>query len=80
MLWGAAHDDSWDDSKIGKSEGVFVPLAMCSLDRVSDTDLQNHLSEAISKCNAAQIKDNFIRASTSEVLDTLQRRCLSFFP
>lgn len=33
VLWGAAHDDSWDDSKIGKSEGVFVPLAMCSLDR-----------------------------------------------
>ncbi len=80
VLWGAAHDDSWDFSRIGKSEGIFVPLTMCFLDSVSDADLQNHLSEAITKCDAAQIKDNFIRANTSEVLVALQRDGLSLIP
>ena len=77
-LWGAAHDDCWDYSEVGRSVGILLPLKMHSLDRVSDADLQRHLSEAISKCDAAQIEHNLIRANTSTVLNILRRKEQTF--
>ena len=77
-LWGAAHDDDWDHSEAGRSVGILLPLKMHSLDRVADTDFQSHLSEATSKCDAAQIEHNLIRANTSTVLNILRRKEQTF--
>lgn len=68
VLWGMAHDDSWDSSRIIKSEGIFIPFTLDLLDSISDAALKNYLSEAIARCDAEQEKDNFIRAVTDEVL------------
>ena len=79
VLWGMAHDDSWDTSRIFKSEGIFIPFTLDALDSISDAALKDYLSEAIARCDAEQEKDNFIRASTDEVLATLHKNDILLF-
>ena len=79
VLWGMAHDDSWDSSRIIKSEGIFIPFTLDLLDSISDAALKNYLSEAIARCDAEQEKDNFIRASTDKVLATLHKNDILLF-
>lgn len=79
VLWGMAHDDSWDTSQIFKSEGIFIPFTLDALDSISDAALKDYLSEAIARCDAEQEKDNFIRASTDEVLATLHKNDILLF-
>ena len=79
VLWGLAHDDSWDSSQIIKSEGIFIPFKLNLLDSISDAALKDYLSEAIARCDTEQEKDNFIRASTDKVLVTLHKNDLLLF-
>lgn len=79
VLWGMAHDDSWDTSRIFKSEGIFIPFTLDALDSISDAALKDYLSEAIARCDSEQEKDNFIRASTDEVLATLRKNDILLF-
>ena len=79
VLWGMAHDDSWDSSQIIKSEGIFVPFTLDLLDSIADAALKDYLSEAIARCDTEQEKDNFIRASTDEVLSTLHKNDVLLF-
>ena len=79
VLWGMAHDDSWDSSRIIKSEGIFIPFTLDLLDSIADAALKDYLSEAIARCDAEQEKDNFIRASTDEVLSTLHKNYILLF-
>ena len=79
VLWGMAHDDSWDTSRIFKSEGIFIPFTLDALDSISNAALKDYLSEAIARCDSEQEKDNFIRASTDEVLATLHKNDILLF-